>query len=86
MLSDQAAAVRLGQTDNNEIAPQHLAKFLPIRFEPFAACTGEHPRIDLTTGRYDTETWVTSRLLEAGYQVSLPAPPVNGIMYHCERQ
>lgn len=86
MLSDREAAVRLGQTDTNEIALQHLAKFLPIRFERFAAFAGKHPRLDLTTGCYDKNTWVVPRLLEAGYQVCLPAPPVNGIMYHCERR
>jgi hypothetical protein len=86
MLGDREAAVRLGFTDNDDIALQNLAKFVPIRFEPFAAFTVAHPRIDLTTGRYDKETWVTARLLEAGYQVYLLAPPVNEIMYHCERR
>jgi Dolichyl-phosphate-mannose-protein mannosyltransferase len=86
MLSDPEAAVRLGRTDTDEIALQHLAKFLPIRFEPFAAFTSKHSCIDLTTGRYDKEIWIVPRLLEAGYQVSLPPSPVKGIMYHCERR
>jgi hypothetical protein len=86
MLSDPEAAVRLGQTDTDEIALQHLAKFVPIRFEPFTAFAGDHPRIDLTMGHFDKRRWVTPRLLEAGYQVSLLPAPVNGIMYHCERR
>jgi hypothetical protein len=85
-LSDEDAAVRLAHTDNNQIALEGLSRFVPIRFEPFAAFIAQHPRIDLTTGRYDSETWVVPRLQESGYRIFLAPPSDAGITYDCEHR
>ena len=84
MFSDEDAAVRLGHTDSDQIALEHLASFVPIRLEPVGPFIASHPRIDLTIGRYDSETWIIPKLLESGYRVSFAPTRVHEIIYNCE--
>jgi hypothetical protein len=84
MFSDEDAAVRLGHTDSDQIALEHLASFVPIRLEPVGPFIASHPRIDLTIGRYDSETWIIPKLLESGYKVSLAPVRVQEVIYNCE--
>jgi len=84
MFSDEDAAVRLGHTDTDQIALEHLASFVPMRLEPVNRFIASHPRIDLTSGRYDSETWIIPKLLESGYRVSFAPTRVHEVIYNCE--
>jgi hypothetical protein len=70
--------------DNNEIIMPRLATLVPLRYMPLDRFLEQHPRFELTKGRYDpSQDWLVTDLLAKGYQLNLARPDDPVVMYRC---